>query len=392
MTPFEICTDDLLRKKNDILDNNSHVSFAIDWLINAQDKTADGGVAAWYSLLRGWALSYVETTGYIITTFLDASRYLNNSKLIGRAIKMADFLVKMQLPHGGFRVHVPEKNREPSSIVFDTGQDILGLTDIYKETANKKYLESAKKAADWLISIQEKDGSWVKNTFGNTKHTYKTRVAWSLLKIYELTKDKKYRVSGIKNLDWALKNQKPNGWYCLNSLPDQRHNTPFTHTISYAAEGFLWSGLILKEKKYIDAAKKAADAILNYYREHDFVPGTFDEYWEPSDHFSCLTGDAQISIVWLKLFQITGNEKYLNSARRLNYYLKGTQNNVIKNREIKGGIKGSDPIYGDFFNRTGYSRMAYLNWATKFFVDSLILEDLIVEGTDGKDDLFVYKV
>jgi len=48
----------------------------IDWLCVAQDRSlsADAGVARDYSLVRGWASSYPETTGYIIPTLLEVAR------------------------------------------------------------------------------------------------------------------------------------------------------------------------------------------------------------------------------------------------------------------------------------------------------------------------------
>jgi len=48
----------------------------VDWLCVAQDRsrTADGGVARDYSLVRGWSSSYPETTGYIIPTLLEVAR------------------------------------------------------------------------------------------------------------------------------------------------------------------------------------------------------------------------------------------------------------------------------------------------------------------------------
>src|SRR3989344_6126608 len=162
---LSLSVKDFLSIKNPVLSNEVHIKAALDWLKIAQDRTEDGGVAAWYSLATGWSRSYIETTGYIISTFLDCSRYFRETDLKIRAKKMADFLLSMQLPSGGFRNEVPEKDQNSQPIVFDTGQDVLGLVDIYKATKEKKYKESVIKAADFLCSIQEKDGSWVKFTY-----------------------------------------------------------------------------------------------------------------------------------------------------------------------------------------------------------------------------------
>jgi len=49
--------------------------------------------------------------------------------------------------------------------------------------------------------------------------------------------------------------------------------------------------------------------------------------------------------------------------------MKSTQNLNSKNWGIYGGIKGAYPIYG------WYAPFSYINWAVKFFIDGLMLED-----------------
>src|ERR1035437_7867019 len=50
------------------------------WLCAAQDKSAthEGGVARDFSLIKGWASSYPETTGYIIPTMIDLAKWLKD--------------------------------------------------------------------------------------------------------------------------------------------------------------------------------------------------------------------------------------------------------------------------------------------------------------------------
>jgi uncharacterized protein YyaL (SSP411 family) len=298
-----ITLSDIFRIRLKTKSNKEHIAAAVDWLKRAQDISGDGGVAAWYSLISGWAPSYIETTGYIINTFLDCSEYLQDNSLKDRAITMGNFLVKMQHSSGGYRTHVPSVRKISPPTVFNTGQDLLGMTALYKTTKNKKYKLSAEKAADFLCSIQEKDGSWLKNTYGNTTHAYHSRVAWGLLETYDISKNKKYRDAATAFLNWALQFQQPNGWFANAHLPPPHSVIPFTHTISYTIEGFLWSGLLLEKKRYIRAAEKAAKAMLRYYVRHDYLPGSLDEKWRSDNRYSCITGDAQIALVWGKLLR-----------------------------------------------------------------------------------------
>lgn len=359
---------------------STHLLAALDWLCRAQDQTTDHGVSAWYSLLTGWQPSYIETTGYIINTFFDYAEYFDCNELFDRAIAMADFLLTMQLPSGAYRVYTPIQNKSEKVVVFDMGQDLLGMTDAYQKTGQQKYLDSAIAAADFLCSIQEPDGSWLKHTYGNTTHTYHTRVAWGILKVFQLTKNSKYELAGRANLDWAAKNQLPNGWLLNNHFPPPHQPEPFTHAISYAIEGFLWSGLLLHEPKYVAIATKAAAPLLKYFLEHSFLPGTFNEHWQSADHYSCLTGNAQLALVWAELYKLTGNTLFWQGAKKMNRYLRSQQQLGLPWSATHGALGGSDPLWGDLWQNHGYCRLAYPNWATKFYLDSLLTEIKISQG------------
>ena len=139
--------------------------------------------------------------------------------------------------------------------------------------------------------------------------------------------------------------------------------------LAYSIRGVLEAGIYLKNKRYIDAAKKSADMLLKKQRKDGSLPGSFDENWNSSVSWSCLTGNSQTSIIWLKLYSITKEKKYFIAAKKINNFMKSTQNIRTNNIIIKGGIKGAYPIYG------WYAPFCYPNWASKFFIDSLMLED-----------------
>jgi len=52
-------------------------------------------------------------------------------------------------------------------------------------------------------------------------------------------------------------------------------------------------------------------------------------------------------------------------------FLKGTQNRRSREPGVRGGIKGSWPVGGD------YGAYEVLNWATKFFADALMRHEAI---------------
>jgi hypothetical protein len=117
--------------------------------------------------------------------------------------------------------------------------------------------------------------------------------------------------------------------------------------------------------------------LLQLQRELDvpdgFLAGRLKSDWAEAVPWCCLTGSAQMSILWLKLYRLTGEARYREAGRRINRYLKATQDLASDNEGIRGGIAGPYPI------GTGYNRYQMLNWAAKFFADALLLEETLGE-------------
>ena len=353
-----------------------HVREAMNWLCFAQDITPDGGVSAGYSMVYGWEPSHRETTGYIIPTFFDYYNFSGERDFFARADMMANWELTIQLENGAIPYGAEVGNTIP--FVFDTGQVIFGWVRAYKETDDSRYIKAAKKAAGWLLAIQDKDGCWSKFTFNCTPHSYNVRVAWALLELYKITEKEQYLEAAKSNIDWTLSNQLDNGWF--KECAFLTHELPTTHTIAYTIRGILECGILLNSQEYIERARKPADILLDIQRGNGSLSGIYGPDWNEVTKWSCLTGNAQISIIWLRLFQITSDRRYLVSAKRMNTYLRTLQNTKTKNRGIRGAIKGSHPIWG------GYNPFNYMNWMTKFFVDVLLLEENIQTriDTNGK--------
>ena len=367
-SPFYLSKEilkDSINFKNKIYSNERHVNKAIEWLLTAQNSNKDGGVAALYSLYQGWHVSYSETTGYIIPTMFNYYEKTKNRSIRKNALRMAEWELTKQLSSGAFPGGATGNKEFP--IVFNTGQVIFGMVRAYQEIKQQKFKSSAIKAANWLVSIQNKEGCWDKNTYLNRAHTYNTRTAWALLRVHKMTKKEIYKKSAIKNIEWALKQQFDNGWFKNNTF--HKNQEPLLHTIAYSIRGILEAGIYLKNKGYINAAKKSADLLMEKQKKDGSLAGSFDKNWNCNVSWSCLTGNSQTAIIWLRLHSLTKNKKYLISAKKINQFVKSTQNIYSRNKDIKGGIKGAYPIYG------WYVPFCYINWAAKFFVDALMLED-----------------
>jgi hypothetical protein len=278
---------------------------------------------------------------------------------------MANWLVTLQLPGGAFPIGPLWPDWERAPLVFDTGQIIHGLVRAYEETGREDFLASARSAGSWLVEILDADGAWRKFTSLSIVHTYNVRTAWSLLRLDQACQDTTYRDAAVRNLIWALDDQDADGWF--RNAHFRPGEPPLTHTIAYTIEGLLESGVLLQDQQVIGAAQRAADALRQRQSQDGFLRARYGPGWGSELRWSCLTGDAQMAILWQRLFQLTGDAGYLPVAKAANTYVKQAQNRVSTLSGVMGGIPGSHPIY------EGYEPYRNLNWAAKFFADSLLL-------------------
>jgi len=348
-----------------------HLEATVAWLCAAQDATGVGGVSAFYDVRAGvWGPPYPETTGYIIPTFFDLERGSGVRSYGVRAARMAEWLLGTQLECGAFPTGPlwPDWDRRP--VVFDTGQVIHGLIRVFEQTRDARYLEAAVRAGDWLCAIQDPDGSWRRHTSSGGVHTYNVRTAWALLRLSQATDGAQYRRVATRNLEWALAQQCADGWFA--HMEFRAGEDPLTHTIAYTIEGLLESGILLSESGLIASARLAADALIERQAEETYLGARYGRQWRRSAAWSCLTGNAQMAVIWFRLYELTGRKDYLSGALSANRHVK--QHHVRRSRiaGLAGGVAGSGPIYG------GYEPYRNLNWAAKFFTDSLLLEERLL--------------
>lgn len=342
-------------------DLQAHLQAAIQWLTFAHDQIGDGGVSYGYSIRGGWRPSYRETSGYIATTFFNLARDQGRSEYRERALRICHWLLSVQNTDGSFA----NPRYGDAGIVFDTGQDLFGLVRAFEETGDTKFMTGASRAADWLVNIADETGRWTRNEHLDTAHVYNTRTAWALLRMNQVEYSAERERVARTNLDWALAEQQPSGFF--NECAFERGVAPFTHTIAYATRGLIESGELLSDNRYIDAAQRCADASLSHLRTDGFLPGQITIEGMPAASYCCVTGNCQFSIVWAKLFDRTGDEKYRQAVVRALDYVMSCQDIHTPNLNIRGAIKGSQPIWGR------YAPLSFPNWPSKFFVDAMLL-------------------
>jgi len=344
-----------------ILERDKHFKEAVDWLIRAHDTTGRKGVSYGYSIKGGWRPPYRETTGYILVTFFKLAEFLDSAELATRATEMARWELSVQNSDGSFSN--PSISAD-QGIVFDTGQVLFGLVKAYEETGDKEFMFAARRAGQWLANVSDDRGRWTaKNTHNGIPHTYNTRTAWALLRLNQIDPASEWHDIANSNLDYAVE-QFDNGWFKQCAFTS--NTSPFTHTIAYAIRGLLEAALINQNVAHLETATVVANSCINLLDADGFLPGRISTKGDAVSEYCCLTGNCQLSIIWAKLFQLTKETRYNESAVSSLRYVMRLQNTEHSNLGIRGAISGSYPIWG------AYSRLTFPNWATKFFVDAVI--------------------
>ena len=343
------------------------LSDVIDHLCRCQDHGPDAGFGSFH-LVKGHGASYPETTGYIIPTFILAAEVLARPELNERARRAADWLCSIQRPDGGWQGGRVGEDRP--SIVFNTAQVIRGMLAICAQGNAPAHLASARMAGDWIVSVQEQDGSWARHNFLGASRVYDSYVDAPLLHLSELTGDPGYRRAAVLNLEWVLSCQQPNGWFANADNTIKHNDRPISHTLAYTLDGLLEAYGSTQDQRYLLAARKAADALLVGFLKEGRTAGRYDGRWRGSEA-SITTGCAQLAIVWSRLARIIGEDRYAQGASAMVQWLMAVQRlSDVGPAGAQGGVTGSYPLWGR------YEKFAFPNWAQKYFADAL----LCVEG------------
>ena len=349
------------RSSKDVLNS------VVRWIVDAQRP--DGGIPAYYSLLTGFSESYPEVTGYIVPTLYDFAKESRDADALASAERATGWLLSLQMPTGAFPGGLHGHDNHPS--IFNTGQILQGLVRAYAETSQPEIRQSSLAAGDWLINVQQPDGCWSgPGAYQDASHTYYSMVAWSLAELSGRTGERQYAVAAEKNLDWVLSHFRASGW--VDGINLKGHPT-YLHFIAYVLQGALECAILQRRADAIDAAANSAWILLRKFETNKSLAGAYDSDFSNGRTFACLTGNAQMSCVWLRLFEITGDLRYLNAALKINEMLK----QAIPARGpkgIAGGVAGSYPLWGL------YQPFRYISWGCKFFADALLLESRLTRS------------
>jgi hypothetical protein len=345
-----------------------------DWLRRAQDVTSDGGLSWGYDLRRRWMPSYPETTGYIVPTLLRLADRLEAPEFVDRAERAVRFLMPLQLPNGAFPGgRVDENTTEPS--VFNTGQIINGLLAWHRASDDDEALTRAERAADWLVSVQERDGAWRRHIYNSIPVTYTAFAAGWLAELAAHTGNTVHMSAAERHLDWVLAQQDPRtGWFDRAGFTSDDHERRIavTHTIAYVLAGVLTIARTCGRTDALQAVAFAARNVAAALARHGWLPGVMDADWQPRARYACPTGTAQAALVWFALADEPGLAELVPVAERAVDLVTTAQQIGVADTGIRGGIPGSHPTWGRYLSRV------YPNWPAKFYADALLADPRIV--------------
>jgi hypothetical protein len=369
LLPYMVASDVIATRRSGTraaVSAQAAISRGIDWLCLTHDVTNRRGCSKGFSLLFGWQGPFPETTGYIIGTLLAYGRAAGRDDCVARARELGEWELEVQNPDGGVILGLLTGDEKPST-AFNTGMVIHGWIDLYKTEEDARYLEAAERAGRWLLDRQDDDGAWRGEAeYFGIPHTYSARVSWALARLADATGDDRYRVAALRQLDWVLTMQRPNGWFDACSF--RLNIPPSTHVLAYTLRGLLETYALVGTERHLEGVLKTSDALIRAFEQDGRLLASFDEGWRPVYGHECLTGVAQLAGIWLRLYELLGDRRYLAAGVRALDSAVARQSHSDW-APVRGALPGSFPIHGR------YAPLQFPNWATKFLVDSLMLRE-----------------
>jgi hypothetical protein len=354
--------------------DSAHLTAAMTWMCRAQDASGTGGVSIGWYLKEGWQKAYPETTGYIIPTFLEYASRSGDTDYLERALRMGKWELSIQTSSGAICGR-PGTGEHP--LVFDTGQVIKGWLSLYRQTGEQRWLDAAMRAGSWIISSQELEGSWIRGSHKDIPHAYYTYVAWPLCELSRISGDERFLGSARKHVEWVLSLRDRTGWISRMAFSEQ--SDPLTHTVAYTYEGLLECARYFgrNERAELLAIVRQAMTVLldsnrpvevSPLRTNRCLPAFVQPTWRFKGEFSCLVGNVQFALIWLKLFEEFRDERFFQAAAVQIEGVKAKQDLMTKDTDIRGGVPGAAPFWA------GYGSLGYPNWAAKFLADAIMLK------------------
>ena len=344
------------------------------WIKQSFEATGDGGSSAYYHLGYGWKSSYPETTGYLIPTLYEYAEHSNDKSWSALARKASEWLLEIQDKEGGWQglqIGVPCEPR-----IFNTGMILDGMIAAFLKEKDERYLVAAIKAMDWILSKIGENGLFTSNN--PVKGGWSADIlvlAYMSVVVQYTTKDKQAEYLKLihKAMDAHLKFQQPNGWMAASNFEDSFRNTAVLHILGYAFDGLLVLFETTKEERYLNSAMKIAVELLSLYEATGQIPSYVSSDW--STYFDMGKTKASLCLTGLSQIAICFHKVALiknkpEYATAANKLIERVASISNWQSSCSGLAYG---VAGSYPISGHYQKYKILNWAAKFHAESILM-------------------
>jgi rhamnogalacturonyl hydrolase YesR len=229
--------------------------------------------------------------------------------------KIAAFLLSMQCTDGEHRgafyysINSQTGEKEKFFVVGTASKTIFTLLELYRRTGAQNYLDAAKAAGDWLLTMQKpdgtminsvhfKDGQWAKNEKFST--LYIGQVISALSRLYGVTKDKRYLRGAEISADVLLRRAKKMNYFMRDDFRAADDPIPTT----WAVQSLLDFYKAAKHPAVKDACLRCANTVL---QQQHTDPADIADYGR-FEGTHATSGNGWVNEVFMELYDYARSE------------------------------------------------------------------------------------
>lgn len=375
------------------MDLNSAVELSLGWLTRSDVRCAREGSAGHGGVMQGYnwqersyPFVYSEITGYAVSALVNAYRWTGEGEYLRLARESAGFLLRAPNGSGGgstrgavlHSLSVPDLRWRQQLYSFDAAMCLQGLLDLNAVVPRPEVRERAEAIGRWLVAEMQQEsgaflamrdagsGEWSPSDEGDqfgdggclhAKH------AIGLLKLGAATGEERYVDAARRVCDWVLGLQDDDGAFRTTERMEQ----VVSHTHCYATEGLLFAHSVLGREDYLDAARRAGRWLLSVQnRDGSISIAHKRRWWRMGRHVTekvfprrVTDATAQAIRIWLSLYGLHDDPRYLDACRRAAAFLLEMQCTSSPDRNAVGGL----------YFWPGHPMM--YTWSAMFAIDAL---------------------
>src|SRR5262249_53086560 len=187
----------------------------------------------------------------------------------------------------------------------------------FRAAGERRVRDAIARATRWSCGVQDADGAWRQHFYQHIACAYSAHAACWLAEIGAELDMPELLACAERNLRWVLQLRDPQtGWIdrCGFSSADHAARRAHTHTIAYTLAGLLGMSQRLHLGEGVEAVETAAERLLERLERSRSLPGLLDWNWRRLADHVCLTGNAQVALIWLGLASRTHDVRLVNAA------------------------------------------------------------------------------